>query len=506
MAVKAYSYLRFSSPEQMKGDSYRRQTSRAQEYAARNKLELDERLTFQDLGVSAFRGKNSETGRLADFREAVRAGLVERGSVLLVESLDRISRQSARKALRVLEEICEEGITVITLSDGRSYTVDSLDSDPTTLLMSLLIFIRANEESTSKAGRIRDAWTGKRQQAGSKPLTSRGPGWLKLERDTGKWSVIEERAAVVQRVFRETLEGRGQNAITESLNREGVPVFGKAGHWHRSYVMKLLNNPAVMGTFTPCTSDWQDGKQRRTALEPVPGYFPAVVDPETFQRVQAMRQDKSSPARGIHAKGELQNILGGLLECSRCGSRATTVNKGPRSKRYVVCSRAKVGAGCTYTAMPYAHIEQSTLIQGEHFLRDIPSGGTDGSEIQAEWENAVNKLGHYDDALAELGEAYRNTRSPTILNEIQKAERERDELSKRASELAEKRDAVLGPFVERRAQEALEALKGEPMDRKRVNALLRALFSGVTLNPDTGYMSFRWKGGGVTEVMFTWPV
>src|SRR5919202_870899 len=99
MQPKAFSYLRFSTPEQMKGDSFRRQAVLAQEYASRHGLDLDTDLTFRDLGVSAFRGKNAETGRLGDFLQAVADGLVPPGSFLLVESLDRISRQAARKAL-----------------------------------------------------------------------------------------------------------------------------------------------------------------------------------------------------------------------------------------------------------------------------------------------------------------------------------------------------------------------------------------------------------------------
>src|SRR6266702_3132134 len=88
---RAYSYLRFSTPEQSKGDSYRRQSKLAKDYVDRHGLVLDDKLSFNDLGVSAFRGLNSVAGRLGAFREAVRVGLVPRGSYLLVESLDRIS-------------------------------------------------------------------------------------------------------------------------------------------------------------------------------------------------------------------------------------------------------------------------------------------------------------------------------------------------------------------------------------------------------------------------------
>ena len=61
---KAYSYSRFSTPEQADGDSLRRQTEAARDYAARHNLALDEELTFHDPGMSAYHGLNAEAGAL----------------------------------------------------------------------------------------------------------------------------------------------------------------------------------------------------------------------------------------------------------------------------------------------------------------------------------------------------------------------------------------------------------------------------------------------------------
>ena len=47
--------------------------------------------TYKDLGVSAFRSKNSKTGALRAFLKAVEEGDIPRGSFLLVESLDRLT-------------------------------------------------------------------------------------------------------------------------------------------------------------------------------------------------------------------------------------------------------------------------------------------------------------------------------------------------------------------------------------------------------------------------------
>ena len=55
-APVAFSYVRFSTSEQMKGDSLRRQTAGAQEYCARHSLTLDNSLSLRDLGVSGFKG------------------------------------------------------------------------------------------------------------------------------------------------------------------------------------------------------------------------------------------------------------------------------------------------------------------------------------------------------------------------------------------------------------------------------------------------------------------
>jgi DNA invertase Pin-like site-specific DNA recombinase len=100
---KAFSYIRMSTDAQLKGDSHRRQLETSDKYIADNGLELIERLS--DLGVSAFRGANVEYGALGRFLQAVREGKVEAGSYLIVEALDRISRQPTRIALQLFLEL-----------------------------------------------------------------------------------------------------------------------------------------------------------------------------------------------------------------------------------------------------------------------------------------------------------------------------------------------------------------------------------------------------------------
>ena len=167
---KAYSYVRLLTPEQAAGDSYRRQTDLARRYAEAKGLDLDTSVRFDDLGVSAHHGRNKAAGALGAFLVAVNDGTVPQGSYLIVESLDRISRQTPRIAARTLEQIVEAGVLVVDLSDGgKVYDTAELDNGLGFLMMTVR-FIRAHDESAQKAIRLANGMkrSAKRPPAGNR--------------------------------------------------------------------------------------------------------------------------------------------------------------------------------------------------------------------------------------------------------------------------------------------------------------------------------------------------
>jgi hypothetical protein len=105
---------------------------------------------------------------------------------------------------------------------------------------------------------------------------------------TSRRAVIKERAAIVRRVFRMLLDGIGKDGIAKRLNADKVPTFSERGDgWHTSYITKLLDNPAVYGTYQPHRVEWDEktGARRRVPDgEPIENYFPAAVDRETYRR------------------------------------------------------------------------------------------------------------------------------------------------------------------------------------------------------------------------------
>lgn len=101
MAIKAFSYLRFSSAAQAAGDSLRRQLALAEEWAAKHpEIELD--TTTRDLGVSAYKGEHRVKGALAAFLKRVEQGQIPPGSFLLIEAFDRLSRENETVAINLL--------------------------------------------------------------------------------------------------------------------------------------------------------------------------------------------------------------------------------------------------------------------------------------------------------------------------------------------------------------------------------------------------------------------
>lgn len=502
---KAYSYTRFSTPEQSQGDSSRRQTAAAEAYANANGLELDGALTFRDLGVSAYRGRNAAAGRLGDFLEAVKQGAVPPGSFLLVENLDRISRQTARKALRTLEAIVEAGVTLVTLTDGKAYTESNLDGDPFSLMMAIMTFVRAHEESELKGRRVRAAWENKRKLAVANgvPLTKRTPGWLTLS-EGGKLRIDREKAAVVRRIFKMTLDGVGQHAIASTLNQEKVEPF-KSDRWHRSYVKKILENPATFGRLVAHRIEYEGGRKIRKPAVTADNHFPAIVTESDWNRIQEMRDLGSSGHRARSTpKGDapLQNILASLARCPKCEGTMTRVNKGPTGGYpYLVCARAKAGAGCQYVSVRMASVEASILERTAAALTDIPSGDPEADDnlraLDDELELAREKAENVTEAIAARGI------TGALGDRLRKLEKLIGRLeAQRAKALAKLQDA---PLLMMKV-EALKLALAEPRpDRRQINALLRQMARAVSVDWTTGDLVFEWKHGGQSRVTYGMP-
>lgn len=306
MQPRAFSYIRFSSPEQEKGDSLRRQIQLSEEYCKQHGLILDDTLKLTDKGVSAYKGHHRTKGALGEFLRLVEEGKIPPGSVLLVESLDRLSREQILDALNQFTSIIKAGIKIVTLQDGMEYDQESINQNWAQLIISITYMARAHDESETKSKRISAVWENKRSKAsnGGEKLTAKAPAWLKLSQDRTKFILIPEAAKAIELIFRKKLAGKGAERIARELNDDPniwkPPKTGpkKTGGWRGSYINKILRSRAVIGEFQP--HKLVDGK-RQPIGDPIPDYFPPVIDKELFYQVQAQLQ-ANAEKKGIWRK------------------------------------------------------------------------------------------------------------------------------------------------------------------------------------------------------------
>lgn len=415
--AQAYSYIRFSSEKQASGASLERQLQKAQAYALKHKLTLDHS-SYRDLGISAFKGKNATEGALAAFIEAADAGRIPKGSFLLVESFDRLSREKVMTALRLLQDLMARDIIVVTLEDEQVFSTESIDKNWTQLIIAMAIMSRGNEENKIKAVRVQDAWDRRRKDAenGIGVLTSISPSWLTLLEDRKTWVIDKEKAAIVKTIFDFATQGYGSPTIARKLNdpKNRVPNLGyttvgnRAHEWSAPLVSAVLKNRAVIGTYTP----------KKATADPIEGYYPAIISADDFYNVQQHISGRNNRG-GVKGTG-IANLFAGMTYCE-CGRRTRFVS-GQKAHLYLRCLSAYGNTGCDAPTMPYNQIEFDLLtiafIHTEASIQNLTTVVIDtnatAKEQLADMEKRIEKL--LD--LAEVSD------SPRISDRIKKLERE----------------------------------------------------------------------------------
>jgi DNA invertase Pin-like site-specific DNA recombinase len=358
----AYSYIRFSTPDQILGDSLRRQSEASQKYAAEHGLTLDDRLNIRDLGVSAFKGNNFETGALGQFLIAIDDGRVANDSYLLVESLDRLSRLPVPDALAIFQAIIDRGITIVTLIDSTVYNKQGLRNNWLPLITALITMSRAHEESAVKSRRITAAWNAKkaRVKANKEVMSGRCPWWLKKSEDNSKYEIDEEKANVVRLMFNLAKDGLGNTSIAKYLNQHGIPTAQHAKHWQNSTTGFNLRNIATIGVLQLD----QDNNGKTTTNTFIEDYYPPIIDKTLFyeiqeQRVRRNRNTNASIRAG--RKGQCHNMFQGTARCGYCGGPVHIRRKPGINSGFLYCAKSLQGAGCVGVSYNLRQLELEFL-------------------------------------------------------------------------------------------------------------------------------------------------
>ena len=472
----AYSYIRLSSKQQFQGDGQRRQLEAAIAYCDQNNLTLSSK-SFRDLGISAF--KEVDRPSLFDLQECIKAGSIKAGDVIIIEKLDRLSRQGIDTTTEMLKAILRQGVIVVSLMDGLRLDKDSLN-DLTLVIRIAIAADLANKESAAKSSRIqanKDAMRDK-IKAGI-PVAMKLPFWLKME--DGKF-VFDERKHILVTILDMKRQGKSLDKIAAHLNSSGFPSVNVNGVWHPSTIRDVIRNPILFGAYQLTVK--VNGKYQPTEL--VQNYFPAVI---TYSE----HLELNSKAVQRPAGTSETNPISGVVWCGSCGRKMSQ-----KSRKNAKSNTRVVYYYCKYAALKKcdhgSHIRDlhKSVISNIHHLevKQIREN-TGEDEIRI-------KLSQVEKRVAELTGELSNVDSSIPISAIMASLKALDQ--QRKDLMAELKALV------RIAPDAIGTLLANIEDPKRFNIELKKIVKSIVVTPFGKHHAIKitrfdnhfitWKTGG----------
>ncbi|MBA3702928.1 MAG: recombinase family protein [Actinomycetota bacterium] len=259
-------------------------------------------------------------------------------------------------------------------------------------------------------------------------------------------------------VFESFLRLRSANKVLLFFNEDGllVPRLDRFGDvvWKRptiETITSILKNPAYAGAFvygrnSHTTKRGPNGnvvKSKRLPMEKwrilIKDKYPAYVDWETFERIQAMLKDNHAEyernmTRGVPREGKA--LLAGLVYCGECSHKMTVRYSG--ASRYL----------CAFFHQQY----------GDPFCQNLPAGPVDAWVVEAFLEAlSPVELDLYEKAMAareEMAAAAEHARRQQLQRLSYQAE-----LARRRFERADPDNRLVAAELERRWEGALRELR-----------------------------------------------
>jgi DNA invertase Pin-like site-specific DNA recombinase len=347
---RVFSYERVSSKQQVTGSGLGRQSGAAQEWAARHGLQLDTTLHLCDAGRSASKGDHLSKGALGRFLQLAQAGQLGTTPLLLVEAIDRLSRQEPLDAIEtILSGLVGSGVRIVTLEDGSEYSRATLRSDPSKLIVLVVKIQAAYEYSARLAMRMQGSWQAHRAklEANVNPRPRHFcPAWC--EWDEQGYVVDQAKVKTIKLCF-EMLRYQGASATARDLNAKGL-LTPSGNRWTNGSVRNLaMNTDAVYGGLR-LNSRRHHGKDAQEQL--YEDVLPVVVDKAKVMAVREIMRQRGRTAEQAGPNGTMRFVGQGLTHCI-CGTRVGIVSSGSSEYRYLYCRhRASHNDGCRRANVP----------------------------------------------------------------------------------------------------------------------------------------------------------
>jgi site-specific DNA recombinase len=331
-------YARFSSDLQ-KDRSIDDQFAVCRDLAKREGLKVV--ATFED------RAKSGSTVYERDgLRDMMTAAKAKRFDTIIVESLDRLSRDQ-EDLPGIFKKLTFWGVEIRTLGEGiaTAMHVGIRGMVGSMYLKDLGAKLKRRQFGAVSGGLIPGAVAYGYRTVVGKP---------------GEREIVPAEADVVRRIFNEYAGGKSPRTIALGLTADGIPAPGGAV-WSDTYILKtsqgrgVIGNPIYAGkivwNFTSNIHNPETGKRvkrRNPASHHQITEAPhlRIIDQRIWEAANARREKNRIGARGRHYCVAEPHLLSGLLRCGECGGDMRITGNSPGGRR-VGCSTAIHGGGCT---------------------------------------------------------------------------------------------------------------------------------------------------------------
>jgi site-specific DNA recombinase len=265
-------------------------------------------------------GRTAKTGHLDEregFAKLVRDADAKLFDLVVVVDIDRLTRtDSIEERAQILGPFQRNGVDIVTPSGGR-HDLRSMFGQ----LWATFDALRASEENRVKSERVRNGKIAAAQRGG-KP--GDGPYWLAYDRESARWAVEPERAAVVADMFERVAAGESCTTVAIDLVARGIASPWRSP-WSKGRVRDYIRSRAPVG-------EWIAHRKTRTVVA-----VPAIVTEELWQEANAAldRNRTIGLRRTRHVY-----LLEGLAVCGACGSpmRIRTGSSVNRAASAYICA------------------------------------------------------------------------------------------------------------------------------------------------------------------------
>lgn len=295
------------------------------------------------------------TGTSVEKREDFKRLLADckRGKIdrVLVKSISRFARNT-KECLESIRELKALGVSIYFEKENIDTATMSGE------MMTALFASFAQAESESISGNMRWSYQ-KRMQSGTF-ITCKAPYGYRLV--NGMLEIEETEATVIQWMFQQYLNGFGIMDISKMMTLLGIPNREGSPRWAFTTITYMLQNERYAGDALlqkNYTTDTFPSQKRRNRGEKEQYYLtdshPAIIDRDTFNRVQALYMAKGSK---VSRAPRQQYTFTQRLVCQNCGRPLG--RKVCRGIPYWVCRERNRGTGiCSLSQISEKAIEES---------------------------------------------------------------------------------------------------------------------------------------------------